>query len=99
MISIDSESPVMVVPSMSVDSVPCGTFTILTANCSSWDEVTAQPLIIPITCDGIWSRVILTFTAQEEGTQYDRFGAIWIGDIEVLRTTTAEPTSKGLRST
>ena len=28
--------------------------------------------------------------------QYDRFGILWIGDIEVLRTTTPEPNAEGI---
>ena len=34
--------------------------------------------------------------ATEIGLQFDRFGALWIGDIEILRTTTPEPTSTGI---
>ena len=39
---------------------------------------------------------MLEFTATEKGTQYDRVGALWIGNLEVLRTTTAEPTAAGI---
>ena len=85
----------MVVANEDISQDPCATFDILSANCSSWGEVSSQQLIIPDSCDGLWDKVVLTFSAQEAGTQYDRFGAIWIGDIEVLRTTTAEPTSDG----
>ena len=38
----------------------------------------------------------MKFAASEQGTQFDRYGALWIGDIEVLRTTTAEPTPDGI---
>lgn len=34
--------------------------------------------------------------ASENGTQYDRYGAFWLGGVELLRTTTAEPTSEGI---
>lgn len=33
---------------------------------------------------------------SENGTQYDRYGAFWIGGVELLRTTTAEPTPDGI---
>lgn len=45
---------------------------------------------------GPWSKVILEFSAFEQGVQYDRVGAVWIGDIEVVRTTTPEPTANGI---
>jgi hypothetical protein len=33
---------------------------------------------------------------SENGTQFDRYGAFWIGGVELLRTTTAEPTADGI---
>ena len=30
------------------------------------------------------------------GLQYDRYGLLWLGEIEVLRTTTAEPSASGI---
>lgn len=36
-------------------------------------------------------RIVLEFTGHISGIQYDRFGAVWVNDIELLRTTTPEP--------
>ena len=36
-------------------------------------------------------RIVLEFTGQISGIQYDRFGAVWVNGIELLRTTSPEP--------
>lgn len=40
--------------------------------------------------------MIIDVSSHESGTQFDRFGGIWINDQEVLRTTTPEPTADGI---
>jgi hypothetical protein len=53
--------------------------------------------VIPAAASGSpWDKAELKFIAREKGVQYDRFGAVWIGNVEVLRTTTAEPTANGI---
>ena len=42
-------------------------------------------------CGSEWSDVILTLDAYVDGRQFDRTGAVWIGGLELLRFTTAEP--------
>ena len=36
-------------------------------------------------------RIVLEFTGHVSGIQYDRFGAVWVNGIELLRTTSPEP--------
>ncbi|KAI9279049.1 peptide N-acetyl-beta-D-glucosaminyl asparaginase amidase A-domain-containing protein [Umbelopsis sp. AD052] len=52
--------------------------------------------IPPKECPGPWSKVVLTYTGASKGRQYDRLSAIWMGGVEVLRTSTAEPTNNGI---
>lgn len=93
----DSGSPKMVVPSIyQPQNVQSCTVKILSANCSSWNSISSQLLELPSECPAPWSKLVLKFSANEKGTQFDRFGALWIGNLEVLRTTTAEPTSTGI---
>lgn len=40
-----------------------------------------------------FNRVTITFTATSSGRQFDRLGIMYLGDIEVWRTSTAEPTA------
>lgn len=38
----------------------------------------------------------MNFTVQSHGRQFDRLGIMYLGDIEVFRTSTAEPTANGI---
>ncbi|KAL8818919.1 MAG: hypothetical protein Q9223_002536, partial [Gallowayella weberi] len=38
----------------------------------------------------------MNFTVTSNGRQFDRLGLMYLGDIEVFRTSTAEPTSNGI---
>ncbi|KAL8996889.1 MAG: hypothetical protein Q9169_003700 [Polycauliona sp. 2 TL-2023] len=48
---------------------------------------------VPPPCD--FNRVIINFTVTSRGRQFDRLGLMYLGDVEVFRTSTAEPTSNG----
>lgn len=65
---------------------------------SSYSEVAVTEYQPPVGCLGNmnWSRVILDWNATIKGLQFDRVGAIWIGGVEVLRTTTPEPGNPSL---
>ncbi|KAG2334771.1 hypothetical protein Bca52824_005951 [Brassica carinata] len=43
-----------------------------------------------------WSRVILDLRAASSGVQYDRISGLWLGGVELLRTSTAEPSPTGI---
>jgi hypothetical protein len=53
----------------------------------------------PPDCPAPWSLVVLAFSAEVAGDQYDRVAAVWLDGVELLRTTTAEPTPEGVRWT
>ncbi|KAL2003460.1 hypothetical protein VTN02DRAFT_3771 [Thermoascus thermophilus] len=56
-----------------------------------------QPFIgsyVPPQCDFDTVRINLTVTSQ--GRQFDRLALMFLGDVEVFRTSTAEPTSNGI---
>ncbi|KAI4306868.1 hypothetical protein L6164_030110 [Bauhinia variegata] len=50
----------------------------------------------PSRCPAPWSRVILHFHATCKGEQYDRIAGLWLGGVELLRTSTAQPTQSGI---
>lgn len=59
-----------------------------------------QPFIgtyAPPACD--FNRVSWNLTVISAGRQFDRLGIVYLGDIEVFRTSTAEPTKDGIRWT
>lgn len=43
-----------------------------------------------------FNRVTMNFTVTSQGRQFDRLGLMYLGDIEVFRTSTAEPTAAGI---
>ena len=38
----------------------------------------------------------MNFTVRSQGRQFDRLGLMFLGDVEVFRTSTAEPTARGI---
>lgn len=51
----------------------------------------------PPTCN--FNRVTMNLTVTSRGKQFDRLGIMFLGDIEVFRTSTAEPTQEGIEWT
>ena len=49
---------------------------------------------IPPPCT--FNRVTMNFTVTSKGRQFDRLGLMYLGDVEVFRTSTAEPTTNGI---
>ncbi|KAJ4777567.1 Peptide-N4-(N-acetyl-beta-glucosaminyl)asparagine amidase A [Rhynchospora pubera] len=43
-----------------------------------------------------WSRAVLHLSVSCAGDQYDRIAAVWLDRVELLRTSTAEPTEAGV---
>ncbi|KAI2643571.1 peptide N-acetyl-beta-D-glucosaminyl asparaginase amidase A-domain-containing protein [Xylaria nigripes] len=44
-----------------------------------------------------FDHVVINFTTLVKGRQYDRTGVMYLGDAEIWRTSTAEPTDYGIR--
>lgn len=55
------------------------------------------PFAPPSACPWPWSRVVLDVDTHVRGVQYDRIGMMWLGRDEILRFSTAEPTTAGIR--
>ncbi|MFI5804841.1 peptide-N4-asparagine amidase [Streptomyces sp. NPDC051561] len=50
----------------------------------------------PEKCGGKWSKVVLRLDGKVEGRQYDRLGYVHVGGVEVLRTSTPQPSPDGI---
>ncbi|KIM33130.1 hypothetical protein M408DRAFT_61343 [Serendipita vermifera MAFF 305830] len=52
----------------------------------------------PIDCGSIgsWAGISLNWTATSNGTQYDRLAGVTLQNVEIWRTSTSEPTLKGI---
>ncbi|WP_436498065.1 peptide-N4-asparagine amidase [Actinokineospora sp. HUAS TT18] len=51
----------------------------------------------PADCAGPWNKVILRMDTSIAGRQYDRLGALRVGDVTIFKTSTAEPSPDGIR--
>ncbi|OVA02776.1 Peptide-N4-(N-acetyl-beta-glucosaminyl)asparagine amidase A [Macleaya cordata] len=54
------------------------------------------PYSPPSDCPGPWTQIFLEFSASCQGEQYDRISGVWLDGVELLRTSTAEPTESGI---
>lgn len=45
---------------------------------------------------GSWASVVLSLTITSQGTQFDRLSSIFLNGVEIMRTSTAEPTLDGI---
>jgi hypothetical protein len=50
----------------------------------------------PSGCGARWSKVVLRMDGKVKGRQYDRLGYLHIGGVEVLRTSTPQPSPDGI---
>ncbi|MFJ4788506.1 peptide-N4-asparagine amidase [Streptomyces sp. NPDC088794] len=50
----------------------------------------------PTGCGDRWSKVVLRLDGKVAGRQYDRLGYVHVGGVEVLRTSTPEPSPDGI---
>ncbi|MGV9631864.1 peptide-N4-asparagine amidase [Streptomyces sp. NPDC003487] len=50
----------------------------------------------PAGCGERWSKVVLRLDGKVKGRQYDRLGYLHVGGVEVLRTSTPEPSPDGI---
>ncbi|MEU5081046.1 MULTISPECIES: peptide-N4-asparagine amidase [Streptomyces] len=50
----------------------------------------------PEDCGDRWSKVVLRLDGKVKGRQYDRLGYLRVGGVEVLRTSTPEPSPDGI---
>ncbi|MEW2286771.1 peptide-N4-asparagine amidase [Streptomyces sp. NPDC047841] len=50
----------------------------------------------PEGCGDRWSKVVLRLDGEVRGRQYDRLGYLHVGGVEILRTSTPEPSPDGI---
>lgn len=77
----------------------CTVDLVRNAACDAYNKITTQPFPAPSdvpACRGYVSRVVVDFYGFVKGVQFDRSGGVFLGDIELLRTTTPEPSPSGI---
>eukprot|EP00927_Polykrikos_kofoidii_P082114 TRINITY_DN8074_c0_g1_i2.p1 TRINITY_DN8074_c0_g1~~TRINITY_DN8074_c0_g1_i2.p1 ORF type:complete len:634 (-),score=47.80 TRINITY_DN8074_c0_g1_i2:120-2021(-) len=74
----------------------CAEVLVIRAQLSQYGQVAMANYTPPTTCPAGWSQVILHLDGGVRGVQFDRFGAVWLSGVEILRTTTPEPSPQGI---
>ncbi|NEC88429.1 peptide-N4-asparagine amidase [Streptomyces sp. SID12501] len=92
----DWHDPVTAAPAVTrpVGSRPCEV-TVAEARFKDFTpyEGTYRP---PSGCGSSWNKVVLRMDGKVKGRQYDRLGYLHIGGVEVLRTSTPQPSPDGI---
>jgi hypothetical protein len=61
---------------------------------NSWGKPAIVDYVAPSKQD--WSTIVLEVKVTSDGTQYDRLASLYLHHVEILRTSTAEPTLNGI---
>ena len=65
-------------------------------NSSVGHGVFTGTLTPPAACPGPWSKVVLDFTGNVAGRQFDRLLNVWVGGAQVFQSSTPEPDPDGI---
>jgi hypothetical protein len=97
---VKSDDPIAAQPALNRPNISdsCIITLFINGNTNNYGEILASSFSIPEICSDSskWRKIILDFSGFVKGLQYDRFGCIWLNDVEILRTTTPEPTKTGI---
>ncbi|WP_441247625.1 peptide-N4-asparagine amidase [Kitasatospora sp. McL0602] len=90
--------PVTALPPVTRPNTPHCTVTAMQHDfANSYGQPFTGTLTPPPDCPGPWSKVVLDWSGNVAGRQYDRLAGVWIGGSEVLRTSTPEPDPDGIK--
>ncbi|MFJ8199548.1 peptide-N4-asparagine amidase [Streptomyces sp. NPDC096152] len=91
----DWHDPVTAAPSVTVPSGKSCRITLAEARFRDFTPYrgTYTP---PDGCGDRWSKVVLRLDGNVRGRQYDRLGYLRVGGVEILRTSTPEPSPDGI---
>ncbi|KAI7962979.1 hypothetical protein MJO28_001073 [Puccinia striiformis f. sp. tritici] len=85
-------------PPVVPQSKPCNQVLLEYTFANSYGSPANTIYLPPTDCGppGDWASVIFNLTTTSIGRQYDRLGRLYLNDIEIWRTSTAEPTPTGI---
>jgi hypothetical protein len=90
------ENPLTVGPPVLAPAAECEVTLFDHAGLSTYGQIAVSEYSPPAKCPGPWSSVTLRWIGAVRGVQFDRYGALWLSGVELLRTTTPEPDADGI---
>lgn len=85
--------PIARPPTPSCSVTPMQNFAF---NSSVGQGVFNGTLTPPAACPGPWSKIVLDFTGNVAGRQFDRLMNVWVGGAQVFQSSTPEPDPDGI---
>lgn len=96
-VEINYQNPVTAFPPVSRPDTPHCTVAAMQHDfANSYGQPFVSTLTPPAACPGPWSKVVLDWSGNVAGRQFDRLAGVWIGGSEVFRTSTPEPDPAGI---
>jgi hypothetical protein len=97
-LEVDYQNPLTAVPPLPRPATPSCTLRLMKHDfASSFGKPFVGSYTPPADCPAPWSMVVLDWNASVAGRQFDRLIGVWIGGVEVLRSTTPEPSPAGIK--
>ncbi|MFF8535717.1 peptide-N4-asparagine amidase [Streptomyces sp. SAS_267] len=91
----DWHDPVTAAPPVARPSAPSCEVTVAEAQFRDFTPYTGT-YTPPSGCGDRWSKVVLRLEGKVKGRQFDRLGYLHVGGVEILRTSTPEPSPDGI---
>ncbi|WP_392970418.1 peptide-N4-asparagine amidase [Streptomyces sp. LN245] len=91
----DWHDPVTAAPPVARPSAPSCEVTLAEAQFRDFTPYTGT-YTPPSGCGDRWSEVVLRLEGKVKGRQFDRLGYLHVGGVEILRTSTPEPSPDGI---
>ncbi|WRZ94479.1 peptide-N4-asparagine amidase A [Streptomyces sp. NBC_01007] len=91
----DWHDPVTAAPPVGGSAAPSCEVTLAEAQFRDFTPYTGT-YTPPTGCGDHWSRVVLRLEGKVKGRQFDRLGYLHVGGVEILRTSTPEPSPDGI---
>jgi Peptide N-acetyl-beta-D-glucosaminyl asparaginase amidase A len=96
---VNYQDPLTAAPPIVRPPTPSCTKTVMqdfAFNSSVGQGVFNGTLTPPPACPGPWSKIVLDFTGQVAGRQFDRLMNVWVGGAQVFQSSTPEPDPDGI---
>lgn len=97
-LEVNYQDPLTAAPPLPRPPTPSCTLRVMEHDfASSFGKPFVGSYTPPAACPAPWSMVVLDWNGSVAGRQFDRLIGVWIGGVEVLRSTTPEPSPAGIK--